>query len=60
MSKLGIDIFYSNGYHKKQYYVDAEKTFIINSGKFIGNTLIYINMDNKKSVVKTFTVDFNN
>ncbi len=58
--KVVIDIFDSNMNHEKQYYVDAEKKFMINSGKFINNELILLGIDTKKSIAKTFTVDFGN
>lgn len=58
--KLVIDLFNPNMSHKKQYYVKADKNFIIHSGKFIGNDLILLGIDSDKSIAKTFKVDFKN
>lgn len=56
--KLVVDVFDAKMNHKKQYYIDAEKKYVIQSGKFIGNDLMLLGIDGDKSIAKTFKVDF--
>jgi len=58
--KIVIDLFNSKMGHEKQYYIKANKNFVIQSGKYINDDLIFIGIDAGKSIAKTFKVDFKN